>query len=113
MLIGVWGRRSAHFTRRAAGSALRIPPPATSRCDTSLGIETVHHRIIAYLAKTRYPMRRKLGVVASILGISISEITVAADALERAGRLTVDRWKGSLILTTVDPPKGSMTSKEL
>jgi hypothetical protein len=89
---------------RASSSFLRIPPPAASRCDTSLGMETVHHRIIAYLAKTRYPMRRKLDVVASILGISISEITAAVDALERTGGLRVDRWKGFLILTTLDAP---------
>jgi DNA-binding transcriptional regulator YhcF (GntR family) len=45
-------------------------------------------------------MRRKLKVVASILGISISQIRPALDALERAGRLEIDRWKGSVVLNT-------------
>jgi hypothetical protein len=66
---------------------------------------TVQDRIIAYLDKTNHPMRRKLKVVASILGISISEIRPALDALERAGRLKIDRWKGSLVLNTSNRAK--------
>jgi hypothetical protein len=68
-------------------------------------IETVQDRIIAYLAKTNYPKRRKLKVVASILGISIPKITPALEALERAGRLTIDRWQGCLVLNTSDRSK--------
>jgi DNA-binding FadR family transcriptional regulator len=61
---------------------------------------SVQDRIIAYLDKTNYPSRRKLRVVASILGMSTSQIRPALDALERAGRLEIDRWKGSLVLNT-------------
>jgi len=66
---------------------------------------SVQDRIIAYLDKTNYPTRRKLKVVASILGISISQIRPALDALERAGRLEIDRWKGSLVLNTSNRAK--------
>jgi predicted ArsR family transcriptional regulator len=66
---------------------------------------SVQDRIIAYLDKTNHPMRRKLKVVASILGISISQIRPALDALERAGRLKIDRWKGSLVLNTSNRAK--------
>jgi hypothetical protein len=58
-------------------------------------------------------MRRKLDVVASILGMSIAEITPAVDALERAGRLNVDRWKGSVVLRASSTRKGSTTSMTL
>jgi hypothetical protein len=68
-------------------------------------IEIVQDRIIAYLAEAKYPTRRRLKVVASILGISVSQIGPALDALERAGRLKIDRWKGSLILNISDPAK--------
>jgi DNA-binding FadR family transcriptional regulator len=66
---------------------------------------SVQDRIIAYLDKTNYPTRRKLKVVASILGISISQIRPALDALERARRLEIDRWKGSLVLNTSNRAK--------
>jgi hypothetical protein len=74
-------------------------------------METVSDRIIAYLGKTRFPMRRKLDVVASILGMSVSEITPAVNALERDGRLRVDRWKGSLVLGIPEAPKVTTTSR--
>jgi hypothetical protein len=61
-------------------------------------METVQDRIVAYLRNTRYPKRRQVDVVASILGVSISAITPAVDALERAGRLSVACRKGSLVL---------------
>jgi hypothetical protein len=61
-------------------------------------MEVLQARIVAYLRNTRYPKRRQLDVVASILGVSISAITPAVDALERAGRLRVTCRKGSLVL---------------
>ena len=75
-------------------------------------MEAVQDRIIAYLRETRYPTRRKLDVVASILGMSISEITPAVDALERAGRLKVDYRKGSLVLSTPHTKKGGAHARE-
>jgi hypothetical protein len=68
-------------------------------------IETVQDRIVAYLANTNYPKRRKLKVVASILGLSIPKITPALNALERAGRLRINRSKGSLVLNPSDRTK--------
>jgi DNA-binding GntR family transcriptional regulator len=69
-------------------------------------LETVQDRILAYLAGAKYPNRRKLKVVASSLGISIRRIRPALDALERAGRLKIDRRKGSLVLNISDGTKG-------
>jgi hypothetical protein len=74
-------------------------------------LELDQDRIIAYLGKTKYPSRRRLEVVASILDISLAEMTPAVDALERAGRVKVNYWKGSLVLTPVTTrgPKASST----
>lgn len=70
-------------------------------------MEGLEDRIIAYLSKAETPARRRLDVVASIFGMSISEFTLIVEALERAGRLRVEHPRSSTILSTSDTPSST------
>jgi hypothetical protein len=62
-------------------------------------METLQDRIVTYLTNAGNPARRRLDVVAGTFGMSISEITPVVEALERAGRIRVDRPIGSQVLS--------------